>query len=97
MKNDMLHNHSDVPPGDSRLDAFRAILNQALLATGVEWNGSQSNTSIGALVRNIGEVIGVFGDIDTETKKWLGFTADANCSVSRLSLLPHANTCGGDN
>ncbi len=39
----------------------------------VEWNGSQANSSVGALARNIGEVIGVFGDIETETTKWLGF------------------------
>jgi len=38
----------------------------------VEWNGSQSNTGVGALARNIGEVIGVFGDIDTEPTRWLG-------------------------
>lgn len=94
----LVQNHSDVPSGYTRLDAFGAILNQALAATGiednrnaltaptsipyiwdtpqhdyVEWNGSQSNTSVGALARNIGEVIGVFGDIETETTKWLGF------------------------
>jgi cytochrome c5 len=94
----MLRNHSDVPSGYTRLDAFGAILNKALLATGVEgnrnapnaptsipyiwdtpqhdyveWNGSQSNTGVGALARNIGEVIGVFGDIETETVNWLGF------------------------
>jgi len=39
----------------------------------VEWNGSQSNTGVGALARNIGEAIGVFGEIETETTKWLGF------------------------
>ncbi len=32
----------------------------------VEWNGSQSNTGPGALARNVGEVIGVFGHVDTE-------------------------------
>lgn len=93
----MFHNHADIVSGYSRLDAFGAILNQALLATGVagnrnspnaptsipyiwdtpqhdyvEWNGSQSNTGVGALARNVGEVIGVFGDIDTETTTWLG-------------------------
>ncbi|MEO1926534.1 MAG: di-heme-cytochrome C peroxidase, partial [Gammaproteobacteria bacterium] len=89
-------NHSQVPYGYSRLDAFGAILNKALLLTGVkdnfnepdaptsypyiwdtpqhdyvEWDGSQSNSSIGALARNVGEVIGVFGDVEPVTKKWL--------------------------
>ncbi|MFW5451740.1 MAG: di-heme-cytochrome C peroxidase [Methylophagaceae bacterium] len=93
----MAANHSNVVSGYSRLDAFGAILNQALLATGVEnntnpptaptsypylwdtpqhdyveWNGSQSNSGVGALARNIGEVIGVFGEIETETTNWLG-------------------------
>lgn len=90
--------HTDLAAGYARLDAFGAILNQALLATGVEgnrvtpnaptsipfiwdtpqhdyveWNGSQTNTGVGALARNIGEVIGVFGDVDIEAKKWLGW------------------------
>jgi mono/diheme cytochrome c family protein len=39
----------------------------------VEWNGSQSNSSVGALARNVGEVIGVFGDVVPKTKKWLFF------------------------
>jgi len=39
----------------------------------VEWNGSQSNGNIGALARNIGEVIGVFGEVDPTPKKWLFF------------------------
>lgn len=93
----MLHHYSDVTSGFTRLDAFGAILNQALLVTEVkgnrnapnaptsipyiwdtpqhdyvEWNGSQSNTGVGALARNIGEVIGVFGDIETETTSWFG-------------------------
>jgi len=93
----LIRNGSDVPAGHARLDAFGAILNQALLATGVEnnsnpstaptsipyiwdtpqhdyveWNGSQSNTGAGALLRNIGEVIGVFGDVKTETTNWMG-------------------------
>lgn len=91
-------NHSDVPYGYSRLDAFGAILNKGLLLTGVkdnfnspdaptsypyiwdtpqhdyvEWDGSQSNADIGALARNVGEVIGVFGDVEPVTKKWLYF------------------------
>lgn len=39
----------------------------------VEWDGSQSNSDIGALARNVGEVIGVFGDVEPVTKKWLFF------------------------
>lgn len=38
----------------------------------VEWNGSQSNSNIGAFARNIGEVIGVFGEVETNTTNWLG-------------------------
>jgi RoxA-like, cytochrome c-like len=37
----------------------------------VEWNGSQSNSYVGAFARNVGEVIGVFGDVEPKTKKWL--------------------------
>jgi RoxA-like, cytochrome c-like len=37
----------------------------------VEWDGAQSNSYIGALARNAGEAIGVFGDVVPETKKWL--------------------------
>ena len=108
----MLHNHADIVAGYSRLDAFGAILNQALLATGVEgnrnapnaptsipyiwdtpqhdyveWNGSQSNTGVGALARNIGEVIGVFGAIETETIKWLGFIDGGYASSIQTSEL----------
>jgi RoxA-like, cytochrome c-like len=39
----------------------------------VEWNGSQTNSSLGALARNVGEVIGVFGDVIPETKLWLAY------------------------
>lgn len=37
----------------------------------VEWDGSQSNSNIGALARNVGEVIGVFGQVNTTPEKWL--------------------------
>lgn len=92
-----LANHTNVPYGYARLDAFGAILNRALTATGeknntnppnaptsvpyiwdtpqhdyVEWNGSQSNSNIGAFARNIGEVIGVFGEVETKKINWLG-------------------------
>ncbi len=91
-------NQTDVHYGYGRLDAFGAILNRALVATGaqnntnspnaptsypylwdtpqhdyVEWNGAQSNSNIGAFARNIGEVIGVFGDVAPQTQHWLGF------------------------
>jgi len=97
-KDENYRNHSDVPYGYSRLDAFGGILNKGLFLTGVkdnfnppnaptsypyiwdtpqhdyvEWNGSQSNSNIGALARNIGEVIGVYGEVIPETKKWLFF------------------------
>lgn len=90
-------NHTTLEYGYGRLDAFGAILNKALVATGaennmnepnaptsypyiwdtpqhdyVEWNGSQSNSNIGALARNIGEVIGVFGELKTDSIRWLG-------------------------
>ncbi len=109
--------HSAIISGNARLDAFGAfgaILNQALVATGVannanpsnaptsipyiwdtpqhdyvEWNGSQSNTGVGALARNIGEVIGVFGDIETETTKWLGLIDGGYPSSIQTSELRH--------
>jgi hypothetical protein len=111
-KNHMISNHSDVSSGYTRLDAFGAILNKALIATGeknntspptaptsypyiwdtpqhdyVEWNGSQSNTGVGALARNIGEVIGVFGEIETETTNWLGFIDGGYQSSIQVSEL----------
>lgn len=39
----------------------------------VEWNGSSSNPLEGALARNVGQVIGVFGHLDGRAAKWLGF------------------------
>lgn len=39
----------------------------------VEWNGSQSNSDIGALARNVGEVIGVYGRVETAPATWLYF------------------------
>ena len=91
-------NHTRVPYGYTRLDAFGAILNKGLASTGVEgnfnepdaptsypylwdtpqhdyveWNGSQANSNIGALARNVGEVIGVFGRVETTPTTWLYF------------------------
>lgn len=113
----MMRNHSETMSGYARLDAFGAILNQALAATGVadnrnapnaptsipyiwdtpqhdyvEWNGSQANSGVGALARNIGEVIGVFGEIDTETTKWLGLFDGgypSSIQTSELRELEH--------
>ena len=90
-------NHTRVPYGFTRLDAFGAILNKSLSLTGVEdnfnepdaptsypylwdtpqhdyveWNGSQANSHVGALARNVGEVIGVYGRVDTTPTTWLG-------------------------
>ncbi len=39
----------------------------------VEWDGAQSNSDIGALARNVGEVLGVFGRVDTTPTTWLYF------------------------
>lgn len=58
----------------------------------VEWNGSQANSGVGALARNIGEVIGVFGDIETETTNWLGFIDGgykSSIQTSELRELEH--------
>ncbi|MDB2705308.1 di-heme-cytochrome C peroxidase [Pseudomonadota bacterium] len=110
-----IQSHTESTYGYTRLDAFGAILNKALIATGVdnntsppnaptsypyiwdtpqhdyvEWNGSQSNSAVGALARNIGEVIGVFGDIETETSHWLGFIDggyDSSINTSELREL----------
>ena len=98
-KQDNHRNHTDIAYGYTRLDAFGAILNKALLLTAagednrnepnapssypylwdtpqhdyVEWNGAQSNSGVGALARNIGEVIGVFGEMETKPAKWLAW------------------------
>ena len=97
-KDYLRRNHTEVPYGYTRLDAFGAILNKGLYLTGVpdnfnppdaptsypylwdtpqhdyvEWDGSQSNSSIGALARNVGEVIGVYGEIETTASKKLFF------------------------
>lgn len=53
----------------------------------VEWNGSQSNSNVGALARNIGEVIGVFGEVDTEPTTWLGvYDAGYSSSIKAKNL-----------
>lgn len=113
-------NHTDLKYGYGRLDAFGAILNRALMATGaknnmnppdaptsypyiwdtphhdyVEWNGSQSNSNVGALARNIGEVIGVFGDLKTEPTKFVGlFDGGYPSSIQTESLRQLEKTVG---
>ena len=53
----------------------------------VEWNGSQTNSSLGALARNVGEVIGVFGEIETEPGSWLGLYDSGYSSSIRAAEL----------
>ncbi len=53
----------------------------------VEWDGSQTNSSLGALARNVGETIGVYGDVIPETKKWLGVFDGGYASSIRASNL----------
>lgn len=53
----------------------------------VEWDGSQSNSNIGALARNVGEVIGVFGLVDpTPTKKLWFFDGGYPSSINAGNL-----------
>ena len=53
----------------------------------VEWNGSQANSNVGALARNVGEVIGVFGKVDTTPVKWLFFIDGGyNSSIQAKNL-----------
>ena len=53
----------------------------------VEWNGSQSNSSLGALARNVGEVIGVYGQvIPKKTRKFLFFDGGYESSVKTRNL-----------
>lgn len=105
-------NHTQVPYGFTRLDAFGAILNKGLAATEVEdnfnepdaptsypylwdtpqhdyveWNGSQANSNIGALARNVGEVIGVFGRVETTPATWLYFYDAGYLSTVHASNL----------
>ena len=108
-------NHTYVPYGYTRLDAFGAILNKGLHLTGVpenfnppdaptnypylwdtpqhdyvEWDGSQSNSSIGALARNVGEVIGVYGEVETTPVKKLFFFDGGYSSSIKIKNLREA-------
>ena len=53
----------------------------------VEWNGSQSNSNVGALARNVGEVIGVYGRVETTPTTWLYFYDAGYPSTIRASNL----------
>ena len=52
----------------------------------VEWNGSQSNSNVGALARNVGEVIGVFGEVETKPKKFIFIDAGYESSIQAKNL-----------
>lgn len=53
----------------------------------VEWNGSQTNSSLGALARNVGEVIGVYGEVHMEAKTIFGiYDAGYESSVEAGNL-----------
>lgn len=55
----------------------------------VEWNGLSQNSLVGALARNIGEVIGVFGEVDPQRRQWLFYDAgyDASVRVAHLRAI----------
>jgi hypothetical protein len=53
----------------------------------VEWNGSSPNPLEGALARNLGEVIGVYGHVDPERRKWFGLIDRGYRSSVRLRAL----------
>ena len=105
-------NATELRYGYGRLDAFGAILNKGLAATGVrgnhnppngptsypyiwdtpqhdwvEWNGSSPNPLEGALSRNVGEVIGVFGEVTLERAKLLGVVDAGYPSSVRVRAL----------
>lgn len=52
----------------------------------VEWNGASPNPLEGALARNVGEVIGVFGTVEPVRRTWLGFDRGYGSSI-RLRTL----------
>jgi hypothetical protein len=53
----------------------------------VQWNGSAPNAGIGPLVRNIGEVIGVFGHLQIEVGDHVIFGYPSTIDVSNLGSL----------
>jgi cytochrome c5 len=52
----------------------------------VQWNGSAPNADLGALFRNVGELLGVFGTVDV--KKSLFGLPDYPSSVRQSKLVP---------
>ena len=53
----------------------------------VEWDGSQSNSDIGALARNVGEVIGVYGDVNVKpVRRLLFFDGGYESSINAKNL-----------
>lgn len=53
----------------------------------VEWNGSSANSVDGALGRNVGEVIGVYGEVSAEREKLFGLFDHGYRSSLRLRAL----------
>jgi hypothetical protein len=107
------NDHTDVPYGFARLDAFGAIINNVATsdlkinenaappdapvsypfiwdspqADRVQWNGAAFNTPVvGPLIRNVGEVLGVFGRLDIQPKGALSLNKGYDNSVNLENL-----------
>lgn len=52
----------------------------------VEWNGSQSNSSLGAFARNVGEFIGVFGEVIPKKRKLFFYNGGYQSSVKAANI-----------
>jgi mono/diheme cytochrome c family protein len=104
--------HTEVPYGYGRLDAFGGILNNVSVndlkmpqngaspdapvsyphiwdaprADRVQWNGAAFNAPVvGGLIRNIGEVLGVFGRLDFKADSSKGY--DNSVNLRNLGLI----------
>jgi hypothetical protein len=53
----------------------------------VQWNGSAYNWTFGPVARNVGEILGVFGEIDVDPKGAPGYESSAN--ITALGDLEH--------
>jgi hypothetical protein len=54
----------------------------------VQWNGAVENEGLGALGRNVGQVIGVFGLVNAEDKSFAGYDSSVNVdSLERAEEL----------
>lgn len=53
----------------------------------VQWNGSVRNAKLGALGRNVGEVLGVFGSLDLRKRIVLPLGHDSSVDVAGLATL----------